>query len=346
MVQTVCWKRARKRGFTLVELLVVIAIIGILVGLLLPAVQAAREAARRMQCSNNVKQLSLAMHNYHDAHKQFPLGVMWRGPGNLRNNSTGWAWTAMILPYIEQAPLYNNLDFRIPPFDPSNTSPASVRNEEAIKTPLPFARCPSDPAPATERTPVAGTEVEWATASYSGNAGGFNGSQNGNHGTRSNGILMRTQGRHDIAFRNITDGSSNTFLVMESAWFITRTREPRVGIIGRKRWYGSMLENRNWSGTSNRQLCEGRWRMNPPPTLGNANIRRAASSLHTGGANFGLADGSVRFVSENIEHTARTWGQRNNPNRNDPYDIQNGGQRYGIYQRLWSVNDGLVIGEF
>ena len=92
----------RLNGFTLVELLVVIAIIGILVGLLLPAVQAAREAARRMQCTNNLKQIGLAMHNYHDTYRSFPIGHHFPGQGN----GTGWTWTYSILPFIEQSSLY------------------------------------------------------------------------------------------------------------------------------------------------------------------------------------------------------------------------------------------------
>ena len=108
------------RGFTLVELLVVIAIIGILVALLLPAVQAARESARRMQCANNLKQIGLALHNYHDSHQTFPYGA----GGCCIRGSVGWnqtdpnaacggLWTTMILPYLEQRPLYNQIDFNL-----------------------------------------------------------------------------------------------------------------------------------------------------------------------------------------------------------------------------------------
>ena len=110
--------RSRNRGFTLVELLVVIAIIGILVALLLPAVQAAREAARRMSCSNNVKQLALAMHNYHDVHKALPFGHLYRGihDGNLTDatGGSGFGWGYSILPFIEQQTLADQFDPKLP----------------------------------------------------------------------------------------------------------------------------------------------------------------------------------------------------------------------------------------
>ena len=107
----------RRKGFTLVELLVVIAIIGILVALLLPAVQAAREAARRMSCQNNLKQLGIALHNYHDTNKKFPAGMQFYGPGNNsadRGKNYRANWIIAILPYFEQQPLYDTLNVNFP----------------------------------------------------------------------------------------------------------------------------------------------------------------------------------------------------------------------------------------
>src|SRR5687767_15656460 len=115
--------RFRSRfGFTLIELLVVIAIIAILIALLLPAVQQAREAARRTQCKNNLKQLGLALHNYLDVHGRFPIGQQFRGTwdgtndsaGAAGNGGTGFAWGSYVLPFIDQAPLYNQFDFNVP----------------------------------------------------------------------------------------------------------------------------------------------------------------------------------------------------------------------------------------
>lgn len=122
----------RQRGFTLVELLVVIAIIGILVGLLLPAVQAAREAARRMQCSNNLKQLGLAAHNYESANRQLPAGWV---SSTLAGNP-GWGWSAALLPYMEGATIYQQIDHRLPIADPLH---AKVRMAT-----VPNLFCPSD----------------------------------------------------------------------------------------------------------------------------------------------------------------------------------------------------------
>src|SRR6056297_1707513 len=140
-----------RRGFTLVELLVVIAIIGVLVGLLLPAVQSAREAARRMQCSNHLKQLGLALHNYHSAFQHLPAGYVsfatrdGSGPASAGidpvtwDAAPGWGWTAGILPQMEQSALASQLDFDRPIWDPVNA--------EAIATTLPTLLCPSSAGP-------------------------------------------------------------------------------------------------------------------------------------------------------------------------------------------------------
>src|ERR1041385_361330 len=118
-------KKIYTRGFTLVELLVVIAIIGVLVALLLPAVQAAREAARRMQCTNNLRQIGLAMHNYHDIQTRFPSGFIFQAPGTANradrpNRPAGFSWHTFILPQIEQANLYNQLNFQLGMWQPPN----------------------------------------------------------------------------------------------------------------------------------------------------------------------------------------------------------------------------------
>ena len=133
------WSRfnRRARGFTLIELLVVIAIIAILIALLLPAVQQAREAARRSQCKNNLKQLGLAMHTYHDVHLMFPLSEMSHfTPNSVAYDGTGFGWSAFILPFIDQAPLYNQFNFNVP--IPGTT------NQPLVANVVPVAHCPSD----------------------------------------------------------------------------------------------------------------------------------------------------------------------------------------------------------
>ncbi|MGD9126322.1 MAG: DUF1559 domain-containing protein, partial [Planctomycetia bacterium] len=127
-------------GFTLVELLVVIAIIGILIALLLPAIQAAREAARRMQCSNNLKQIGLAFENYHGAHSCYPSAYIVQAGGVNFNSGThdagpGWAWGTLLLPFMEQNPLYEQIDFDYPCWH--------ANNEAVAKTPVSGFLCPS-----------------------------------------------------------------------------------------------------------------------------------------------------------------------------------------------------------
>src|SRR5262249_49482973 len=129
-------KGSECRGFTLIELLVVIAIIAILVSLLLPAVQKVREAASRTTCENNLKQIGLAMHNYHDAQDSFPVGYYAPTPWPQLDNGPGWGWGAFLLPYLEQSNLYNQIDFKIGVGDPAS---AAVRS-----TFLKIFFCPSD----------------------------------------------------------------------------------------------------------------------------------------------------------------------------------------------------------
>src|SRR5262245_24366658 len=125
-----------RRPFTLGELLVVIAIIGVLVALLLPAVQAAREAARRMSCSSNLRQLALAMHNYHDTHKTLPYTTAFWGLDGVPNSNRGWTWNSFILPYIQQQAAYNQIDF-------TDYVPVP-KHLNVLKNPIPVSICPSD----------------------------------------------------------------------------------------------------------------------------------------------------------------------------------------------------------
>jgi prepilin-type N-terminal cleavage/methylation domain-containing protein len=236
----------RRRGFTLVELLVVIAIIGVLVGLLLPAVQAAREAARRMQCSNNLKQLSLAIHSYESAFKTFPVTITGSGvPGNPRGSGL-YSWLAMILPQVEQLPLYQSIDFAVPMTSTVGTTApnylslniqANHRNAQAAAQVIPTFICPSD---AWVPTQVAGTASP-APGSYAANIGwvrqttGITG-QSGPLG-QTNGAMPidnpadtnRFWYQPKMRFRDLVDGSSNTALLAER---VINSLVPVQGLFG------------------------------------------------------------------------------------------------------------------
>ncbi len=200
-------KRSSRTAFTLVELLVVIAIIGVLVGLLLPAVQSAREAARRMQCSNNLKQIGLALHNYHDTFRSFP-------PGWIRSNGAGdrryaWSWSGAILPFIEQSALQDNSGFGEVNIHSAAADPALLK---ALQTPVPGYRCPSDIAPATNNWLAIHSE-RMATSNYVGTHNSDYWDVNGD--STQGGMFIENE---PTRFRDVLDGTSNTFMVGERAW--------------------------------------------------------------------------------------------------------------------------------
>lgn len=238
-----------KSGFTLVELLVVIAIIGILVGLLLPAVQAAREAARRMQCSNNIKNIALAIHNYESAYKRMPAGnTAFNGmnTGAQRNNGTPqanggfyngmWSWSAYILPFMEATPLYNQIDFNRRPWveergdawfydvGPDNTASAVVNQTVCSQMPTSFA-CPSTPQT------FAGKYKDYALNAGQGPNGASIVLAGGTpissccpeRATSANGIGFKNS---YLKMSSIIDGTSNTFLIVEQASMIPKWRFP------------------------------------------------------------------------------------------------------------------------
>ncbi len=205
-----------KLGFTLVELLVVIAIIGVLVGLLLPAVQSAREAARRMQCTNNLKQMGLALHNYHDVHKQFCPGIVQQASdpqyqltaNNVANSVESWAWGAFLLPFMEQGNLYDQ---------------CGIGRGELLEryvttlalTPLAVYRCPSDNGPTIRIGTGFGTRyAPWALSNYKGNCShagcGIDGSTGvfWRAGFSNSGSGAAVQ--HKIGIRNLSDGTTKT----------------------------------------------------------------------------------------------------------------------------------------
>ena len=327
---------SKSRGFTLVELLVVIAIIGMLVGLLLPAVQAAREAARRMQCSNNLKQLGLASHNYHDAHKKFPIGqhIYGNTAGGVFRG-LGYNWSFALLPFIEQSNLYNQFDNRFPFFEKTIT-----KNGILAATPLPAFNCPSDIKPVTiDLTSEA--QRPSATSSYKG----VNGAYNNGYSTLTNADAAAFIGTFErdsravYGMNNLTDGTSNTIIIAETKWGMNASKRTRTYL------YGSSDPSTTWAtGATEGSLLNGQTAMNWVITVATSSANRTAGSFHTGGAQFVFGDGSVHFLSENIDHSASGYFSA------FPYMQGNTAPRntmpFGTYQRLFAVGDGQAVNPF
>ncbi len=333
--------KLRKRAFTLVELLVVIAIIGILVGLLLPAVQQAREAARRMQCSNNLKQLGLALHNYESAFKLFPMG----------GDSTSYSPQARLLPFIEQANLQQLIDFRLRPY--LGSGPNTVPNP-ALASVFPAVistfLCPSDPGPQQYSATLAGNPYQFGAINYM--------MSNGSGSETFYDDRYRTDGfvflNSRVGFRDVIDGTSNTVAMSETirgdgqdvtlpagitptfpyrkmlngssgispsgpstggytgsgaGWPSGTVRNPdlqpvvaghtdwRAGGNGTGRgfsWVRSLTANVTTNGfnTPNSKI---------PDISFHGSGYYGPRSMHTGGANVVLGDGSVRFLSNSID---------------------------------------------
>lgn len=287
------------RGFTLIELLVVMAIIAILIGLLLPAVQEVREAARRTSCKNNLKQIGLALHNYHQSFGHFPAGYEAAGvsrsdPASAETGS-GIAWGVRILPQLEQENLYKHFDFGDPVTDHHNL--------EHGETVLSVFRCPSDTGPATFQITVGSATMELATANYVGMFGYGSVTTRPGLGT---GVLFRNSA---IRIADIKDGTTHTFAVGE------RTFE-----LAKSTWYAAIpgyTVNAGMPGMPS--LTEGAGQLvlghvGQPGMHHSANNTTHVvnfSSHHVGGTNFLLCDGSVRFVSDNIAYNIYRWmGER------------------------------------
>ncbi|HTN75244.1 MAG TPA: DUF1559 domain-containing protein [Pirellulaceae bacterium] len=288
---------ATRRGFTLVELLVVIAIIGVLVALLLPAVQSAREAARRMQCTNHLKQLALAVHNYHGTFDAIPVSMGYGAEGARPTaNPNGKGWIVSVLPHLEQQALYDQFSLG---FAGNFTAGSGIKNplcRDAMKTRVSFLNCPSDPS----GRKIVQTQAQWpsidvALTNYKGVIGDtrMGGSSSAHQGTEPdchstnncNGSFYRNNYQDGISFASYRDGTSNTFLIGEDV----------------------PAENNH----STAFYCNGDYaschaplnyfpKPSTPDTWPNVISFR---SLHTGGGNFALADGSVRFVSDSINYT-------------------------------------------
>ncbi|HET6575223.1 MAG TPA: DUF1559 domain-containing protein [Fimbriiglobus sp.] len=288
----------RRRGFTLIELLVVIAIIAILIGLLLPAVQKVREAAARTTCSNNLKQLALGLHNYHSAYEKFPAGIRRdQGPAppstnNYRLNETPLRrtnWTIEVLPYIEQENVQKKWNYTNFNANRGVTGDPATCTWHAIKT----FNCPSDPAPAVDTTSDAAESPprHWGLTRYVANAG----RRSYRRAAQTNdGPFIHTVERN---IASISDGTSNTIFLGERS-----TVDPVFSSTGDNLvfwgWWAFGAEG-DVLGSAAERI---NWKMPAPATQANYDLRiNVFGSGHTGGANFAMGDGSVRFIRDSMD---------------------------------------------
>lgn len=310
-----------KKGFTLIELLVVIAIIAILIALLLPAVQQAREAARRSTCKNNLKQLGLAFHNYHDTHRCFPF-AWFLDPTNPANLKAG-GYGVMLLPFIDQAPLYNRWNSSYPALNEFAAIPEVAQNLTVIATPLPVFMCPSTPEASTHDydltatgTPLTYTAARSDYCPASGVRGTYSSLAYTGHPAAASRSGMLTFVGLDISgspgdpitrIRDIVDGSSNTVLLGErvggtniySGQTLSPTLTTLLGPTNGGGW-GDFLNGEHWYQGSLRDGTDGG---SGGPCAINCSSARSTGflSFHVGGAHFLLGDGAVRFISQNVD---------------------------------------------
>lgn len=275
---------ARRFGFTLVELLVVIAIIGILLALTLPAVQQARAAARRAQCINKLHQIGLALHNYHDSMGILPPGAIVVGPG-LPVVFSGWGWGTMLLPMVDQASLYNRIDF--------NLGTAVDANEALLATNVPLWRCPSDTIDdAISVTVPTYSTTQVATGNYCGS-------------TDMLGPLSA------VRFRNVTDGLSQTLMVGER---VNQQQAPGnppftsswIGIVSKRDQY--VFNSTPYTAV-----------VAVYPINFHLGTTQSFSSRHTGGTHFVFGDGSVKFLNETMD--ANVYQALGTPNGGEIVDF-------------------------
>lgn len=334
----------KRKAFTLVELLVVIAIIGILVALLLPAVQAAREAARRMQCSNALKQIALSSHNYHDTYKSLPPGFVPKrnAMGGVINDINNWGWAALQLPFMEQVPLHSQLQVgNIHLEDAAGLNAALAPLKAAMQTPIASLRCPSDVGPDTnsnrQRFHWAGggnAQSRLATTNYIGANSSYEVSANGGRPIER-GVFIEDEGR---AFRDITDGTSNVIAFGERRWQV-KDNAGAIRTIGAAVVFG--VRRRNAVGTRADVLGGGIAKINLDDATNLGFGQRGFSSQHPGGSQFALADGSVRFIAEtiNADHGA---GQVTSYATNAIRDVEVN----TTWERLLAIQDGEPVGDY
>jgi len=320
--------RVRRRGFTLIELLVVIAIIAILIALLLPAVQQAREAARQTQCKNHLKQIGLALHNYHVAHNFFPPFFIHRtgDPSRIADDDKGANWLVFLLPYVDQGPLYNEWDFDIP----ANQNPG--RSAE-----LPIYKCPTDPQSGAFPCSYAGGG--WARGNYGMNVSPCE------HGVgiSSDGAEGGIGGANQVVrIKDIKDGTSTTVAVNElraglnpndlrGCWAM-----PGLGSGTAAMFNDASAPNSREPFSDDMENCAvaGLFGVPPMGCFDNTSTSQMTSrSMHYGGMHALMTDGAVRFISDSIDFSR---------NPTDCGTVQG----RGLWQALHTRGGREVVDEF
>ena len=332
-----CWHADTRRAFTLVELLVVIAIIGILIALLLPAVQSAREAARRLHCTNKMKQLALALHNYGSAHGCLASGYIANksttGSSWCRDSATntlfGAPWTVLVLPYLEQNALHARFDFA-KQFTNVSYSPSegdfNSKNHQAWKMPLDTYKCSSDPYASVSES----NSLNYVGVQGGGDYGGA-ACSGGGRVFFLNGVLYHNS---HTRFADIRDGASQTFLLGETKYIPGAAHRGGDAntYLGNGGCYAGWASGPKMDsdGPNPYTLAAAVLQINSVPGSGGergdfppnpdlfTQMSKLFGSFHVGGCNFAMADGSVHFVSETID--------------------------FSTYQALAVRNDGLPLG--
>jgi len=275
---------ARRRGFTLIELLVVIAIIAVLIALLLPAVQQAREAARRSQCRNNLKQIGLAIHNYAETYNNTIV------PGDLSGGYTNTSMFVSILAQLDQMGLYEKYDF--------NLAHTNAANQAVVSQRIGAYTCPT--AVIRRQVPITGCDTnDRAPGTYAGSSGSGDPWGTRATGQPNNGVIVNRDSG-PVRIQDVTDGTSNTLMVGESAWNFEDYlfgAFPPSPCTGQKR-YGFTY----WSSPYPlATLFTTRGPFNPKSMSGDSTRLASFRSDHIGGVHFVMADGAVVFLSENID---------------------------------------------